>query len=62
MARRRIIQLPDYSQKLSEEDVREIRRKWASGNYTQKELAEEYGVSRSWMSSVCRRRNAWVNV
>ena len=54
--------LPDYSRKLSEDDVREIRRRYDANEATQAQLAREFGVSRTWMSYVCRRKDAWVNV
>lgn len=46
---------------LDEDQVREIRRRWATGLVTQKALAEEYGVSRALMSLLINRKR-WKHV
>ncbi|MEV7413184.1 hypothetical protein [Streptomyces althioticus] len=46
---------------LTECEVREIRRRWASGGVTQKALAAEFGVSRATLSLVVNgKRWAWL--
>ncbi|WP_165612865.1 hypothetical protein [Mycolicibacterium fortuitum] len=46
---------------LTPEAVREIRRMYATGDYSQKELAQRFGVSGK---SVCHivHRKTWANV
>jgi hypothetical protein len=39
---------------ISDADIAEIRRRWASGQVTQRSLADEYGVSTQHMSKICR--------
>ena len=41
--------------KLTEDDVRAIRRRYAKGGVKQQELADEYGVSHTLVSYVVRR-------
>ena len=43
--------------KLTEQQVREIREKYAKGNTTQKRLADEYGMERSGINGVVNRHN-----
>jgi DNA invertase Pin-like site-specific DNA recombinase len=47
--------------KLTEDDVREIRRLYATGNFTQRELALEFGIARSAIGKIVRRQ-AWKHV
>lgn len=50
--------LPVYrptTTKLTDAAVRAIRRRYAAGGVTQKQLAEEYGVSRTLISGIVRR-------
>lgn len=46
---------------LTEEKVREIRRRYAAGGVTQGELALEYGVDRTNISNVVRRKT-WTHI
>jgi predicted XRE-type DNA-binding protein len=41
--------------KLSEEDVIEIRRLYATGNFTHRQIAKEFGMSKSQISNVIRK-------
>ncbi|MGV0580315.1 hypothetical protein ABQE57_17005 [Mycolicibacterium elephantis] len=47
--------------KLTEIQVREIRRKHASGEFAVKQLAREYGVTHTAISYIIRRVN-WAHV
>ena len=47
-----------YNAKLTEDDVREIRRLYATGKFTQQELALQLGVVRSVISNIVKRK-AW---
>lgn len=47
--------------KLTDDAVREVRDKYASGGYLQRELAQEYGVAQGIISAVIRRA-AWKHV
>jgi len=47
--------------KLTEDQVREIRRLYATGNFTQQELALEFGVTRQTVSYIVRRK-IWKHV
>jgi hypothetical protein len=47
--------------KLTEEDVREIRRLYATGTWRQKDLAEEFGVANTNISSIVLNKT-WVLV
>jgi len=47
--------------KLTEDNVREIRRLYATGDFTQKELALKFGVSQSVVSGIVQRRT-WKHV
>lgn len=49
------------SAKLTDDDVREIRRLYATGQFTQRELAEQYDVSPSRVSTIIRREG-WSHV
>jgi len=49
------------SAKLTEEKVLEIRTKGTTGNYTQEELAKEFGVSHVSIGSILRREN-WTHI
>jgi hypothetical protein len=44
---------PRYEQKLTRQQVNEIRRRYAEENITQKELANEYGIHHSHVSYLC---------
>jgi hypothetical protein len=50
-----------FAAKLTEDAVREIRRKWAAGEATQTQMGREYGVSQVIISSVVRRKT-WKHV
>ena len=50
-----------YNSKLIEAQVIEIRNKYAKGTYTQKELCNEYNISRSAISSIIRR-SVWAYI
>ena len=41
--------------KLKDADVLDIRAKYATGNYTQKQLAEPFGMSRRHVSDILNR-------
>ena len=45
--------------KLTWDIVREIRAKYKTGEYTQKQLAEEYGLSRMHVSLIVRNKT-WI--
>ena len=45
--------------KLSWDIVREIRAKYKTGEYTQKQLAEEYGLVRANVSQIVRNKT-WI--
>lgn len=47
--------------KLIEQDVREIRRRYAAGGVSQPQLAREYGVNHTMIGFVVRRKN-WTHV
>ena len=47
--------------KVSPQQVWEIREKYASGRYFQKELARQYGVNQSMISKIVRK-DAWSHV
>lgn len=47
--------------KLTEDDVREIRRRYATGEETQAEIAEDYPIGRPTVSDIVRRRR-WAHV
>lgn len=50
------------SGKLSIEDVLSIRKMYKTNNYTQKEIADMYGVKSSCISKIiCRSRFSWLN-
>jgi hypothetical protein len=50
------------SNKLSENDVLEIRRLWKTGEYTLRELGEKFGVSNGLINNINHRRKwAWLN-
>ena len=44
------------SAKLSDKEVREIRKKYSSGKYLQKELAEKYNVGQASISRIVLNR------
>lgn len=50
-----------YAAKLTESDVREIRRLYASGGHTGLQLGERFGVSLSTVSRIVLRKN-WAHV
>jgi predicted DNA-binding protein (UPF0251 family) len=41
--------------KITRDEAEEIRLKWFSGNYSQKQLAEEYGVHKTSISKIVNR-------
>ena len=43
--------------KLTWDDVRSMRRRFESGDATQNELAEEYGMSRNHIGAILRYQN-----
>ena len=47
--------------KLNENDIIEIRRKYSTGKYLQREIALEYNVSRLTISAIINKHN-WKNV
>ena len=47
--------------KLTEDVVREIRRRYAQGGISQQALADEYGVSQSKISDAIHRKT-WAHV
>ena len=47
--------------KLNEDKVREIRAKYASGHYSQRQLAAEYGITQCNIGRVVRREH-WRHV
>ena len=47
--------------KLTEKIVLEIRADWATGKYTQKELAKKYDVSISTISNIVNRKT-WKHI
>lgn len=47
--------------KITEDDVREIRRRYAAGGITQRELGEEYGMSQPKIGKIILRRS-WTHV
>jgi hypothetical protein len=49
------------SAKLTEEQVLEIRRRYADGGVTQQALGDEYGVDRSIISDIARRK-IWAHL
>ncbi len=46
---------------LSDAAVREIRRRYAAGGVLQQSLGDEFGVSQSMISRICRR-DAWTHL
>jgi hypothetical protein len=49
------------NQKLDAEDVKDIRRKYATGEYTQREIAKTFGVTPGSVSLIVRRKG-WKHV
>jgi hypothetical protein len=47
--------------KLTEEEVKEIRQRYDSGSVLQKELADEFGVARGYISDIVNRET-WTHV
>ncbi len=47
--------------KLSEQDIQEIRKLYATGNYTQQEIADSFGMSRSHICNILKN-NYWKHV
>ena len=48
--------------RLTREEAREIRRLYESGEYSQRELGERFGVSQQHVSGIARRKHwAWLN-
>lgn len=50
-----------YCAKLTEENVREIRRLYATGNFTQQDLALKFGVAQGVISDIVKRKK-WKHV
>jgi len=50
-----------YRAKLSEKEVLEIRRLYKTGNYTQKDLGEMFGVDHSHISNIINRKT-WKHI
>ena len=50
-----------HNSKLTEKIVLEIRADWATGKYTQKELAKKYSVSQSLISNIVNRKT-WKHI
>jgi hypothetical protein len=50
-----------YGAKLTEENVREIRRLYATGNFTQAELGLQFGVSKAAICDIVRRKT-WKHI
>ena len=50
-----------FNRKLTEQEVMEIRAKYATGNYIQKQLADEYNVSGKQISKIVNRLH-WKHV
>jgi hypothetical protein len=48
--------------KLTAEDVREIRSRYRPRVITQKQLANEYGVTRSHICLILKRRRTWLHI
>jgi DNA-binding XRE family transcriptional regulator len=47
--------------KLTDQQVREIRNRYAAGEVTQRELATDYGISRETVGTIIRRKN-WAHI
>jgi hypothetical protein len=48
---------PNYKQRsLTDDQVRELRTKWESGEFSQRELGEQYGLAQPVISSIVHRR------
>ncbi len=47
--------------KLTEKQVLELRKKWATGKYTQAKLGAEYGVKQSLVSQIVNRK-VWKHI
>lgn len=47
--------------KLTERDVREIRRRWKTGGFTQRFLARQFGVSQTVICNTVNGNN-WAHV
>lgn len=47
--------------KLTDEQVREIRARYAAGGVTQKQLGREFGVGQTTISAILRRR-LWAHL
>ncbi len=50
-----------YLSKLTEKQVLEIREKWKTGKYLQRELGDEYGVSRGSIEQIVNRKT-WKHI
>jgi hypothetical protein len=53
--------ITNYGAKLTEDNVREIRRLYATGNFTQAGLASRFGIRQGSVSVIVRRRT-WKHV
>ena len=47
--------------KITEDDVREIRRLYGTGKYRQKDLADRFGIDQTKVSLIILRKN-WAHV
>lgn len=50
-----------HKAKLSENDVRQIRKDYATGNFTQKAIAEKYGVTKAMIGYIVRHKS-WRHI
>ncbi len=50
-----------YNAKFTNEDIVNIRKQYASGNYTYRTIAEDYGVHLSTIAYICYRKN-WKHI
>lgn len=51
----------NHQSKLTEEDVLEVRRLYATGSYTHKELGDKFGIQRRSIGDIILRRN-WKHI
>ncbi len=51
----------NYGSRNTEKDIKEIREKYRTGKYLQKELADEYGISESHISKIISKKK-WKHI
>lgn len=52
----------NWTSKLTEDDVREIRRLWATGNYYQRDLAVHFCITQPSVSAIVTRKKwSWLD-